>query len=55
VGAYFKKTNMNNSGYKITTDISMLEGPFSLEIAIKKGEKMMLCPQFKIPLRINAL
>jgi len=55
VGAYFKKTEMNGSGYKVMADVSTLNGLFELEIAIERDGKVMLCPQFKIPLRIKSL
>lgn len=48
VGNYFKNPELNNSGYDAMADISMFEGKYKLELAIKIAGKIEICPQFKI-------
>ncbi len=49
VGAFFKKPELNKSGYNVAADISMLEGKYILGLAMKTAGKIELCQQFKIP------
>ncbi len=53
VGAYFKKAELNDSGYSTTADISALEGQYILGLAIRESNKIRICPQFKIQLTIT--
>lgn len=53
VGAYFKKTELNNSGYTTMADISGLEGEYTLGLAIKYSNKLKICPQFNTPSTIT--
>lgn len=53
VGAYFKKTKLNESGYGTMADVSALEGKYTLGLAIKMSGKVKICPQFKIPTTIT--
>ena len=53
VGAYFKKPELNDSGYKVMADISALKGQYTLGLAIKVSDKILMCPQFNIPVTIT--
>jgi hypothetical protein len=53
VGAYFKKPELNESGYSTIADISTLAGKYTLGLAIKQSNKIKICPQFKIPATIT--
>ena len=53
VGAYFKKPELNDSGYKVIADISTLAGQYKLGLAIKLSDKILMCPQFNIPVTIT--
>ncbi len=52
VRAYFKKPELNDSGYEVMADISTLNGQYSLGLAIKLSDKIVMCPQFNIPITI---
>lgn len=52
VGAFFKKRELNQSGYVTKADISALEGQYTLGLAIKQSNKIKVCPQFNIPVTI---
>ena len=53
VGAYFKRPELNDSGYSTMADVSTLSGQFTLGLAIKKGNEIKICSQFKIPVTIT--
>lgn len=53
VGDYFKKPELNNSGYSTIADVGALEGTYTLGLAIKQHNKIMNCSQFNTPLTIN--
>lgn len=48
VGTYFKKAELNRSGYTTTADISALEGQYTLGVAVRQSDRLMICPQIKI-------
>jgi hypothetical protein len=49
VGAYFKKSKLNPSGFVATASVSGLNGNYILGLAYKEKRGLKLCPQFKIP------
>jgi hypothetical protein len=53
VGAYFKKPELNNSGFSTSADISALAGKYTLGLAIKEHDEIKICPQFKIAAVLN--
>lgn len=53
IGVFLKKPELANSGFSTLTDISALEGQYTLGLAFKQSDKIMICPQFKIPVRIT--
>lgn len=53
VGGYFKKPELNESGYSTTTDVLGLEGKYTLGLALKTSDDVKICTQFKIPLTIK--
>lgn len=53
VGAYFKKPELNESGYATTADISALEGQYNLGLAVKQFNQIKICPQFNIGTTIS--
>lgn len=55
VGAHFNKPAISECGYTSFTDVSELEGIYTLGIAIKQDDKIFLCPQFKIPTTIHKI
>jgi hypothetical protein len=53
VGVYFKKPVLNDSGYKVFADISTSEGQYKLGLVFKLSDKILMCPQFNIPVTIT--
>lgn len=53
VGAYFKKPELNQSGYSTIADISSLHGSYTLGLGMKNSGKVTICSQFKIPATIT--
>jgi hypothetical protein len=53
VGAYFKKPELNMSGYSSVADISPMHGEYVIGLAMKISGKIEMCPQFKIKATIN--
>lgn len=53
VGAYFKKPELSQSGFSTIADISVLEGQYTLGLAMKEAGKIKLCPQFNIKATIT--
>jgi len=53
VGAYFKKPELNGSGYSARVDISGLNAQYTLGLAYKQLNKINICSQFNIPVKIS--
>jgi len=53
VGAYFKKPQLNGSGYSTRVDISGLKAQYTLGLAYKQLNKINICSQFNIPVKIS--
>jgi hypothetical protein len=53
VGAYFKKSQLDMSGFAATADISELRGRYSLGLAYEENGAFKLCPQFNITAEFN--
>ncbi len=49
VGEHFQKKLLGASGYISITDVSGLEGNYTLGLAYAEGDSIKICPQFKIP------
>ena len=48
VGAYFKNTTLDSSGYASTVDVSAIRGDYTLSLAYIEDNHINLCPQTKI-------
>lgn len=53
VGAYFKNSSLNSSGYASAANVSDLSGDYSLGLAYSRRNELFVCPQFNIPVRIG--
>lgn len=53
VGAAFKKTSLNASGYDTSADVSTLSGPYILGMGGIQDNVFYSCKQFAIPVVIN--
>ncbi|MCF5564172.1 hypothetical protein GIV63_03440 [Pseudomonas sp. PA-3-10C] len=53
VGGYFKKPELNMSGYSSLADVSSMHGDYVIGLAMKVSGKIEICPQFKIKATIN--
>lgn len=53
VGAHFNKQELNYSGYAATANVSKLFGQYHLGLAYVKGNEILVCPQFNIPIKLN--
>ncbi|WP_449101562.1 hypothetical protein [Pseudomonas veronii] len=53
VGVYFKKPELNMSGYSSLADVSSMHGEYVIGLAMKMSGKIEICPQFKIKATIN--
>ncbi|MCY4495487.1 MAG: hypothetical protein OXB92_16710 [Acidimicrobiaceae bacterium] len=53
VGAHFNKPDLNYSGYAATANVSKLFGQYHLGLAYVKGNEILVCPQFNIPIKLN--
>lgn len=49
VGAAFKNSLLDASGYMALTSLSGINGDYTLSLAYTEGEQIKICPQFKIP------
>ena len=53
VGSHFKNPALNYSGYVAAANVSKLFGQYHLGLAYGKDNKILVCPQFSIPIEIN--
>nr|VFJ67904.1 MAG: hypothetical protein BECKFW1821C_GA0114237_101317 [Candidatus Kentron sp. FW] len=53
VGAHFKKSRLDASGYEVIADISTLKGRYALGLAYTDNEFIKLCPQSNIIAEFN--
>jgi hypothetical protein len=49
VGAFFKNPALSSAGFASTVDVSMIGGDYLLGLAFAEGDRIKICPQFKIP------
>ena len=53
VGARFKNPALNYSGYEAIAIVSKLSGKYHLGLAYEKDNKILVCPQFSIPIELT--
>ena len=53
MGAHFNKPDLNSSGFAVRADVSRLFGEYHLGLAYGKGNEILVCPQFNIPIKLN--
>lgn len=53
IAGYFKKPELNMSGYSSIADVSSMHGEYIIGLAMKTSGKIEICPQFKIKATIN--
>lgn len=53
VGSHFKNPALNYSGFSAIVNVSKLFGQYHLGLAYEKDNKILVCPQFSIPIAIN--
>ena len=53
VAAVFGKPALEESGYASVADISTLDGKYTLELAFVEGDRIELCPEYKIPVTLK--
>jgi len=53
VGAHFKKSKLDASGFELMADVGAISGDFMLGLAYTEGDQVQICPQFNIPVRFN--
>jgi hypothetical protein len=52
---FAKRPDLKDSGFRVFADISSMDGQYTVGLAYKKGDKVNICPQFKIPLKISRI
>lgn len=53
VGAHFKNSSLNSSGYTSAANVSELRGDYSLGLAYSRSNQLFVCSQFNIPVKIG--
>lgn len=52
VGSHFNKPELSAAGFSATSDISSLDGNYTLSLAYSSERSLFLCPQFNIPINV---
>lgn len=53
VGDHFKNRALDASGFVTTADVSKLRGKYFVGLAFKEGKRVMVCPQFNVPVTLG--
>jgi hypothetical protein len=54
VSSHFGHPELAASGFTATLDVSRLKGRYSLALALRDGDRMELCPQFRYTVRMTS-